>query len=70
MYYETAELESITDSQLIVSRIRLMRRPMPPLLELWREQHLEGQEQAVLSFENTCPAAVLVSLFASADTLV
>ena len=52
----------------IVSRTRVMRRPMPPfLLELWREQHPSGHEQTVLSFEEVCPAAVPVALFASTE---
>lgn len=55
----------------IVSRTRVMRRPMPPLLvELWREQHPKGHEQAVLSFEDICPAARPIPLFASTDGLL
>lgn len=55
----------------IVSRTRVMRRPMPPLLvELWREQHPKGHEQAVMSFEDVGPAAIPVPLFAHTDSLV
>ena len=52
----------------IVSRTRVMRRHVPPLLlELWREQHPNGHEQRVIGFENTGTVAVPVPLFASAD---
>ena len=52
----------------IVSRTRVMRRPMPPLLlELWREQHPKGHEQAVLSFEDAGMVATPVP-FSRAQT--
>lgn len=51
----------------IVSRTRVVRRHMPQLLlELWREQHPDGHEQTILSFEYTRTVAVPVPLFASA----
>ncbi len=38
----------------IVSRTRVVRRHMSALLlELWREQHPDGHEQTILSFEDT-----------------
>jgi len=37
-------------------------------LELWREQHPKGYEQAIMSFEETGIVAIPVPLFASADT--
>ncbi len=53
----------------IVSRTRVMRRPIPPLLlELWREQHPNGQEQTVMSFERAAPVAIRVPLFAGPAT--
>ena len=53
----------------IVSRTRVMRRPIPPLLlELWREQHPNGHEQTIISFEGPASVAVPVPLFASPNT--
>jgi len=53
----------------IVSRTRVMRRPIPPLLlELWREQHPNGHEQTVINFERPASVAVPVPLFASSNT--
>ncbi len=47
----------------VVSRTRVVRRHMPALLlELWREQHPNGHEQRVISFENTGTVAVPVPL--------
>jgi hypothetical protein len=48
----------------IVSRTRVVRRHMPPLrLELWREQHPDGHEQTILSFEDVGMIALPVPLF-------
>jgi len=53
----------------IVSRTRVVRRHMSALLlELWREQHPDGHEQTILSFDDTGIVAIPVPLFASADT--
>jgi hypothetical protein len=48
-----------------VHRLQAVFEPMTPLLlELWREQHPQGQEQFALDFEKRGPAARTVSLFA------
>jgi hypothetical protein len=41
-----------------VERTKMVLAEMTPLLlELWREQHPEGQEQIMLAFKATGPAA-------------
>lgn len=53
----------------VVSRTRVMRRPMPALLlKLWREQHPDGHEQTSLSFEYADVVAAPVPLFTSHET--
>ncbi len=48
----------------IVSRTRVVRRHMSAfLLELWREQHPDGHEQTILSFEDAGMVALPVPLF-------
>ncbi len=52
----------------IVSRTRVMRRHMPALLlELWREQHPNGHEQTVMSFDKPDAMAVPTRLFTIPD---
>ena len=51
-----------------VHRTKAILSAMPTLLlELWREQHPEGQEQRHLNFSIKEPAAELVSLFEEAE---
>ena len=52
-----------------VHRTRIVLCVMPPLLlELWREQHPNGQEQIALNFGAQGPAARKVRLFDEART--
>ncbi len=52
----------------VISRTLVMRQPMPALLlELWREQHPNGHEQTVISFETTGAVPVPVPLFTNSD---